>query len=147
MKNLLPIFLPLLVSYARAQDSGNTWGAEMTQRPFADEWDMHLNMVRPRSGLCCSQGTPTTVSTQYGQKAQIQTMAEFGIPASSGPSMEHGTRNGIFIPDAVTRHETEAVVQENTAWTAGHREDTILPCYGTSSLWEIPDIHRSITKQ
>lgn len=147
MRSLLPLLLLLLTLGLQAQEK-SAYDAELAERLGADErgmrsWYMAILQIGPDR----TQDSLTAATIQKGHMDHISAMADAGKLALAGPFIENNLYRGIFILDAATMEEAEALVQDDPAIRSGRLKAIILPWYGSAAIGEINAIHRRITKE
>lgn len=114
--------------------------ASLNAQETEEEWEMkQYYFVFLNSPETRPQGDSATVmQLQMDHLAYIDKMFKEGKCRLAGPFMEKGEMRGIWILDAATREEAEALCKEDPFIKNGYLVAAIKPWYGPAGLYLQP---------
>lgn len=126
----------LFVLFLSASFSTGSLQAQETE----EEWEMkQYFFVFLNSPETRPQGDSATVAQlQMDHLAYIEKMFNDGKCRLAGPFLEKGEMRGIWILDAATREEAEALCKEDPFIKNGYLVAAIKPWYGPAGLYLQP---------
>lgn len=111
----------------------------------ADEYGMkQYFMVFLKRGPKRDQDSVTIEEIQKGHMENIQKLAADGKLVVAGPFNDDGDVRGIFILNAASMQEAEAMVNEDPAVKSGRLVMEIHPWYGSAALMQVNKFHETI---
>jgi uncharacterized protein YciI len=152
MKKLLSIFLIIsFVSFTaqtKKQNLKPKYNAELAKKLGADDYGMHKYVIAfLKAGPNRSQDSATAAQIQAAHMANIQRMADAGDLVLAGPFMDKGELRGIYIFNVETVEKAKELTETDPAVKAGRLIMELHPWYGSASLIQTPEIHKTLQKK
>lgn len=148
------IFVFLLVSFvcANAQTKKESvkpkYNAELAKKLGADDYGMRKYVIAfLKAGPNRSQDSVTAAQIQAAHMANIQRMADAGELVLAGPFMDNGDLRGIYIFNVETVEKAKQLTETDPAVKAGRLIMELHPWYGSASLVQTPEIHKTLQKK
>ena len=153
LKNLILAALVLCTgTFAIAEEPAkqeSAYDAELAERLGADERGMKKYVLAilktgPKDGDVTGDERQTIFA---GHFSNMERLANEGKLAVAGPFGKNDKSfRGLFILNAATVEEAEALASSDPAIKAGIFVVDLIPWYGSASLMASPEIHRKISK-
>jgi uncharacterized protein len=144
-------FMALTCACAFAQKNKNskpTYNAELAKKLGADDYGMHKYVVAfLKAGPNRSQDSATAANLQAAHMANIQRMADAGQLVVAGPFMDGGELKGIYIFNVETIEKAKELTETDPAVKAGRLIMELHPWYGSASLMQVPELHKTLQKK
>lgn len=124
------------------------YDSTLAKKLKADEYGMHKYvMCFLRTGPNKSLSADSSRKIQTAHLQNIKDLASQGKLVVAGPFMDETELEGIFILNAATIEEAQALVNTDPAIKAGALIMELHPWYGSAALMEVPFIHAKIQKK
>lgn len=124
------------------------YNAELAKKLGADDYGMKKYvMAFLKAGPNRDQDSATAAKIQAGHMANIDKMANEGQLVVAGPFMDKGDLKGIYIFNVETVEEAKALTQTDPAIKAGRLIMELHPWYGSASLMQTPELHKTLQKK
>jgi uncharacterized protein YciI len=147
VKWLASILVCSVALVAAGETQRPAYDAALAQQLGADEHGMKMYaLVLLKSGPRADLPKDESDRAFAGHMANINRLAAAGKLVFAGPLAENERFRGIFILNAKTVAEAEALLATDPAVVAGALAGDIYGLYGSAALQEVDRIHRSISK-
>lgn len=153
MKNYFIFLLALFTSFLsiaqnKTSPSKPKYNAELAKKLGADDYGMKKYVIAfLKAGPNRSQDSATAAQLQSAHMANIQRMADAGQLVLAGPFMDGGDLKGIYIFNVETIEKAKALTETDPAIKAGRLIMELHPWYGSASLIQTPEIHKTLQKK
>ena len=120
----------------------------LAKKLHADDYGMKMYVfVMLKTGTNTSTDKVAREKAFEGHMKNIQKMADEGKLAVAGPFEKGGNNRGIFILNVSTFEEAHKLLEGDNAIKEKYLEPELMQWYGSASLLETPEIHKTIQKK
>lgn len=124
------------------------YNAGLAKKLGADDYGMKKYvMAFLMAGPNRAQDSVTAAQLQAAHMANIQRMADAGQLVLAGPFMDGGELKGIYIFNVETIEKAKELTETDPAVKAGRLIMELHPWYGSASLIETPELHKTLQKK
>ena len=145
------VFLLGLLSqtyFAQQKTSKPKYNSELAKKLGADDYGMHKYVIAfLKTGPNRSQDSAAAAQLQASHMTNIQRMADAGQLVLAGPFMDEGELKGIYIFNVETVEKAKELTETDPAVKAGRLVMELHPWYGSASLIQTPEIHKTLQKK
>lgn len=132
----------------KAETKKPKYNAELAKKLGADDYGMKKYvMAFLKAGPNRTQDSATAAKIQAGHMANIDRMANEGKLVLAGPFMDKGDLKGIYIFNVETVEEAKALTETDPAIQAGRLIMELHAWYGSASLMQTPELHKTLQKK
>lgn len=125
-----------------------SYDSTLAKKLGADDYGMKMYVfVMLKTGSNVSTDKVARQKAFDGHMKNIQKMADEGKLAVAGPFEKGGTHRGLFILNVTTFEEANKLLEGDNAIKEKYLEPELIQWYGSASLLETPEIHKTIQKK
>lgn len=148
MKKIHTILIILFALYLNVNAQKPSYDSTLAKKLGADEYGMKMYVfVMLKTGSNVSTDKVARQKAFDGHMKNIQKMADEGKLAVAGPFEKGGTHRGLFILNVTTFEEANKLLEGDNAIKEKYLEPELIQWYGSASLLETPEIHKTIQKK
>ena len=148
MKKIHTILIILFALYLNVNAQKPSYDSTLAKKLGADEYGMKMYVfVMLKTGSNVSTDKVARQKAFDGHMKNIQKMADEGKLAVAGPFEKGGTHRGLFILNVITFEEANKLLEGDNAIKEKYLEPELIQWYGSASLLETPEIHKTIQKK